>query len=121
MRSAFDYKVDSFSSRLGFKSYDIISFWSSFLGPKSHSETFETMYLTFLLKFEHSVLILRQETTGFYMLRAINLIIKKMIYSPILQKYKREANLLFEKYLMYFDELVHNVYHCYQKRLKFVK
>lgn len=113
--------MDSFSAKLGFKNYDIISFWSTFLGPKSHSETFETLYLTFLLKFEHSVLINRQETTGFYTLRTINLVIRKMISSPILQKYKREANLLFEKYLMYFDELVHNVYQCYQKRYKYVR
>ena len=107
--------------RLGFEKQDIITFWYSMLGASSYSKFFENIYLAFLLKFEHSVLMMTQEATGFLMLQTINLIIKKMIDSPLLQKFKRETNLLFDRYLMYFDELVHNIYQFFKEHRKKVK
>ena len=42
--------------------------------------------------------------------KTINLILHQMAINSILQKYKRETNLMLTRYLSYFDELVHNIY-----------
>ena len=110
------YKDNELTRKLGFEQQDTIAFWSSLLGSSSSSVTLENLYLSFLLKFEHSFIIQNQEASGFTMGKTVNLILQEMVSNSILQKYKRETNLMLYRYLAYFDELVHNIYNMIESQ-----
>lgn len=59
-----------------------------------------------------------KDTTGFLMGKTINLILRKMVESPILQKFKREIITSIDSFLRYFDEMVNSIYQYYNSEVQ---
>lgn len=108
-------RCDHMSKNLGFDSPDIVAFWTSFFTKQQGTtRTFEFIYLTFLLKFEFSTKVQDKNTVGFISAQCIQLILRKMIESPLLNRFKKDVFPIIDNLVKFLDELMVKIYFYFE-------
>ena len=100
------------NEQLGFRKQEMMYFWTGFL---ENPKFFENLLLTVLLKIEWSLKYKNLESSPFYCLKTINLILRKLKVTTLIQKYRRQINLCIYKLASKIDNLVIFIHKHYQQ------